>query len=139
MRTQVRSLAWLSGSRIRCCCELCCGLQVRLGSGVAVAVASNCSSDSPPGPGTSLCHRCGPKKRKQNEIKKYLFPWQKRQGRGVYLPGKRWVVSILPGTVVSKVGEFSSVLIHLFFFNHRIGALQCFFDFCYTAKRPSHT
>ena len=30
--------AWLSGLRIQCCCELQCRLQMRLGSGVAVAV-----------------------------------------------------------------------------------------------------
>ena len=35
----VRSLALLSGSRIRCCRELWCRLQTQLGSCVAVAVA----------------------------------------------------------------------------------------------------
>ena len=39
MRTQVRSLASLSGLRIRCCHELWCRLKMRLGSGVAVALA----------------------------------------------------------------------------------------------------
>ena len=38
MRTRVESLALLSGLRIRCCCELCCGSQRQLGSGIAVAV-----------------------------------------------------------------------------------------------------
>ena len=34
----VRALASLSGLRIRCCCELWCRSQTRLGSGIAVAV-----------------------------------------------------------------------------------------------------
>ena len=38
MRLWVRSLALLSGLRIRHCCELWCGWQTRLGSGMAVAV-----------------------------------------------------------------------------------------------------
>jgi len=37
-RLQVRSLASLSGLRIRHCYELWCRLQTRLGSGVAVAM-----------------------------------------------------------------------------------------------------
>ena len=37
MRLRVRSLALLSGLRIRCCHKLWCRLQMRLGSGVAVA------------------------------------------------------------------------------------------------------
>ena len=35
MRMQVRSLALLSGIRIRCCYELWCRLQTKLGSPVA--------------------------------------------------------------------------------------------------------
>ena len=63
MRKRVRSLASLSGLRIRRCRELWCRLQTRLGSHVAVAVvqASGCSSDSTPGLGTSRCRRCSPK------------------------------------------------------------------------------
>ena len=38
MRTQLRSLASLSGLRIQHCCELWCRLQTQLGSGIAVAV-----------------------------------------------------------------------------------------------------
>ena len=38
MRTGVQSLASLSGFRIQSCHELWCRLQMRLGSGVAVAV-----------------------------------------------------------------------------------------------------
>ena len=33
-------------------------LQTQLGSHIAVAVASRCSSDSTPNLGTSICHRC---------------------------------------------------------------------------------
>ena len=39
MRMWVQSLDLLSESRIWCCCELWCRSQMRLGSGVAVAVA----------------------------------------------------------------------------------------------------
>ena len=38
MRLQVRPLAFLSGLRSQCCCELWCRLQTRLGSGIAVAL-----------------------------------------------------------------------------------------------------
>ena len=38
MRMQVRFLAWISGLRIQCCCELWCRLQMQLRSRVAVAV-----------------------------------------------------------------------------------------------------
>ena len=50
MRTPVRSLALLSGLRIRCCHELQRRLQMRLRPcvAVAVAVASSCSSDLTP-------------------------------------------------------------------------------------------
>ena len=40
MRTQVRSLALLSGLKMRGCRELWCRLQMRLRSGVVVAVVS---------------------------------------------------------------------------------------------------
>ena len=52
-------------------CELWCRSQIRLGSGVAVAVAqvgSN-SSDSTPSLGTSICRRCGPQKKKNIHMK----------------------------------------------------------------------
>ena len=68
MRTRVRSLALLSGLRIRCCCELWYRLQMWLGSWVAMAVvqASSYSSNLTPSLGTSICRRCGPKKEKKN-------------------------------------------------------------------------
>ena len=66
MRMWVRSLASLSGSGIRLCCELWCKSHTWLGSfiavAVAVAVASSCSSDSTPSLGNSICHGYGPKK-----------------------------------------------------------------------------
>ena len=40
MRLWVRSLALLSGLRIRCCHELWCRSQTRLGFGIAVALAA---------------------------------------------------------------------------------------------------
>ena len=76
MRTQVRSLAWLSRLRIRHCQELWSRLQIGLGSLVAVAVvkAGSCSSASTPSMGTFMCHRGGPKKtkKKKNRILQIL-------------------------------------------------------------------
>ena len=54
MRTQVCSLASLSGLRIWHCCKLRCRLQMWLGSGVAMAVAGRCRSNLTPSPGTSF-------------------------------------------------------------------------------------
>ena len=64
MRRQVGSLAPLSGLRIQGCPE-----QTWLRPGVAVAEvqAGSGSSDVPPGLGTSMCHGCGPKKKKERE------------------------------------------------------------------------
>ena len=60
MRTQVRSLAVLSGLRIQHCCELWRRSQMWLRSCVAVAVAQvgSCRSDLTPSLGTSICWRC---------------------------------------------------------------------------------
>ena len=68
MRMQVRSLASLSGLRIWCCSELWCMSQTRLRSGVAVVQASGYSSDLPPRLGTSICHRCDPKKKNKKHF-----------------------------------------------------------------------
>ena len=67
MRMWVHYLVSLSGLRIRCCHELWCRLQTRLGSGVARAVvdAGSCSSDLTPSLGPSTCCGCGPKKKKK--------------------------------------------------------------------------
>ena len=67
MRLRVQSLALLSGLKIQLCRELWRRSQTRLGSGiaVAVAVASNCSSNWHPGLGTSICCGCSPKKQKK--------------------------------------------------------------------------
>ena len=59
----------LSGLRIQHCRELWCRSQVRLGS--HVAVAGGYSSNSTPGPETSICHRYSPlkkKKKKRTEV-----------------------------------------------------------------------
>ena len=63
-RTQVRSLASLSGWGIWHCHELWCSLQTRLGSRIAVAVvwAGSCSSDLSLSLETSKCCRCSSKK-----------------------------------------------------------------------------
>ena len=74
MKMQVWSLALLSGLRIRCCCELWCRSQMQLGSlsTVAVVQAGDCSSDSTPSLGTSICHNHSPKKR--GKKKSLLWP-----------------------------------------------------------------
>ena len=62
MRTQVQSLASLSGLRIRRCHELWCRL-------------AGCSFYSSPSLGTSVCHECGPKKTKNKLLaEKQEFP-----------------------------------------------------------------
>ena len=73
MRMWVQSLASISGLRMQHCCKLWCRLQMQLGSGVAMTVVQACSgsSNSTPSPGTSMCYRCGPKRKKEKERKKY--------------------------------------------------------------------
>ena len=55
-----------------------------LGSGVSVAVAGSCSSDSTPSLGSFICHGCSPKKtkkkrkekkKKEKKIRKFEFVW----------------------------------------------------------------
>ena len=67
MRTQVQSLASLSGLRIRRCHELRCRSQILLGSGIAVAVmqANSYSSNLSPSLGLSICQGCSPFKKKE--------------------------------------------------------------------------
>ena len=62
----VGSIPGLSGLRITRCSELWCRLQIRLGCGVAVAVAKagSYSSNSTPALGASICCKFGPKKQK---------------------------------------------------------------------------
>ena len=71
MKTQVQSLALLSGLRIRRCRELWCRSQTQLGSGVMQA--GGYSSNSTPILETSACPIClgfGPKKPKKKKKKK---------------------------------------------------------------------
>ena len=66
MRTWVPSLASLSGLRILCCHELWCRSQAWLRSHFAVAVVRPAAvADSTSILGTSICHKCGPKKTKR--------------------------------------------------------------------------
>ena len=75
MRTWVQSLASLSGLRLWHCHELWYRSQMQLGSCVAVAVAqtNSCSSDWTLTLGTSIYHRCSPKKQKNKKWKKTLI------------------------------------------------------------------
>ena len=75
MTFRVLSLALFSGLRIRHCRELRCRSQTRLGSGVDVAVAqaSSYSSNQTSSLGTSICCRCGTKKRQKKDQKIYIF------------------------------------------------------------------
>ena len=58
------TLASISGLRIRCCHELWCRSQVWLGSCLAVAEAGSYGCNLAPSLGTSICRKCGPKKKK---------------------------------------------------------------------------
>ena len=71
MRMRVRSLALLSGLRIRCCHELWHRSHTQLGSHNAVAVvkADSWYSRSTPSLGTSICHRWDPKKEKKKLLR----------------------------------------------------------------------
>ena len=75
MRTQVRSLASLSGLRIWHCRELWCGSQMLLGSGVTVAMvqASSYSSNLTPSLGISICCGSGPRNGKTTKKEKKKF------------------------------------------------------------------
>ena len=58
-----------------------------LGSAVAVAVAVTvagcCGSNSTPSPGTSICHRRGPKKNKTNKTEqKQIYGYQREREGG---------------------------------------------------------
>ena len=72
MKMQVQFLASLSGLRIQHCQKLWCRSQMRLRSGIAVAVveAGSCSSNSTPSLGTFICYRCSTKKKKKKKKKK---------------------------------------------------------------------
>ena len=65
-RIWVWSLASLSGLRICYYCKPWHGSQIWLRSRIAVAVAYtvSCYSNVTPSLGTSICHRCSPKKKK---------------------------------------------------------------------------
>ena len=85
----------LSGLRIRHCHELWCRSQKWLRSGVAVAVtvACSCRSNWTLSLGTSVCHRCSPKKQKKKKKKKKKknpnhFIWEnnlKKNGDYIYI------------------------------------------------------
>ena len=68
---EVGSLASLSGLRVRCCSELWYRSQVRLGSGVAMAVAM---ASGYSWPGNFQCVKSAPVKRP----KKFFFPFSFR-------------------------------------------------------------
>ena len=72
MRMLVQALVLISGLSIQHCHELWCMLQTWLGSGIAVAEAysGSCSSNLTLSLGTSISHRCGPKKKQKQTTKK---------------------------------------------------------------------
>ena len=80
MRLRVRSLAFLSGLRIRHCHELWCMLQMPLGSHVAISVGRWLRLQLDPWPGN--CHMLGeqPKKQQKDTHKKrcQVFPKKSR-------------------------------------------------------------
>ena len=71
MRLQVLSLASLSGLRIWRCRELWCRSQMRLRSGVAMALARPvATAPIQPLAWETPCHGCDPKKRQKTKKKK---------------------------------------------------------------------
>ena len=61
----VQSLALLSGLRVRCCCKI--WHRLRIWCSHRCGVGLSCNSNSSLSPETSICHRHGPKKKKQNK------------------------------------------------------------------------
>ena len=105
MRTWVRSLASLSELRIQCCHELWCRSQMRLRSGVvvAVAVAGSYSSHSTPSLGTSICCGCG-SKRPENKNKNKKRKKKENDGvRFVYIR----VLDVVLSTFLEVIQRFS--------------------------------
>ena len=78
-----------------CCCKLWHRSQMWLGSQVTVAVAMAGSSESTPSPGTSMCHRCGPKKQKIKNL--YVPQLWLRGSRSHWCGSKKWVTVKLVG------------------------------------------
>ena len=104
-RLRVRSLALFSGLRIRCCRELWCRWQMRLGSGVAVAVAmvqaGSCSSDETTSLGTSMCHGCGPKRTKKTEKgRRGGGGGEKEAAESAWLSRRQQGPGLLPGVLL---------------------------------------
>ena len=101
MRTQIRSLASLSGLRIWPRGELWCRSQTWLGSGVAVAVvqAGNYSSDLTPSLGTSICLGCSPKKTKK---KKKIACQSKKELIHVYFINKS-IIKFIKHSFLSQI------------------------------------
>ena len=101
VRTQIRSLALVSGLRLQSCRKLWCMPWMRFRSCIAIVVeAGSCSSSWTPSMGTSICHKCGSKKQKKKKKKKikikkiiYITFWESHQGNfsiyvfnSIYLP-----------------------------------------------------
>ena len=84
MRLWVRSVASLSGLKMRRCRELWCRLQLRCHVAVAVVEAGSCSSNPTPSLGTAMCHRCGSEKTPPKKTHK--FSLQRFPFLLVYLP-----------------------------------------------------
>ena len=117
MRWRVRSLASLSGLRIRRCRELWCRWQKRFGSRVAVAVveAGGYSSDSTPSLGTSMCPECGPKKTEDTKTLPGIRHEAQRFKPGSPGSAKRKVrplLPLLPGPAVRQEKPCRCFFIH---------------------------
>ena len=91
MKIRVQSLASLSGLSILCCHELWYMSQTLLGSGVAVTVASSCNSNLTLSLGTSICHECGPERKKEKNSILLEFPlWHRGLRMQLHLLGWYW-------------------------------------------------
>ena len=118
MRMRVPTLAPLSGLRIQCCLKLQRRLQMWLRSGIAVAVAGSCSSDSIPSLGTSACHICAPYPPK-NKTK------NQKTKQGYHVPGFRRVNE----TWKKLLPVFTTSQFHLWGGKNKICLIELWWEF----------
>lgn len=115
MRIPIWFLAPLSGLKIPCCWELQnrSQMQLRIGSGIAVAVvqAGSCSSDCTPSLGTSTGFGCGPKKKKGGgEWKKVTEIWRREKSFSTNWSVKYLGAKYLARPLLSPVGKLNVTL-----------------------------
>ena len=84
-------------------------MQLRCCVAVAVVLAGSCSSDSTPSLGTSICHGCGPKKRKKRTLSGWPVARSAWDETGCKIPGN-WSLYKKPINEQIRCGLFGEVL-----------------------------